>query len=154
LLDPIRYPADQIASLYRDRWTAELHLRDIKTTLQMDVLRGQSPDVVRKEIYMHLLAYNLIRVLMWQAAATHHHSLHRLSFAGSVQHLKAVAPYLWLFAGSSKTQQLYQLLLFWIAHDTLPYRPNRIEPRARKRRPKEYSLLTKPRSEMRKALIS
>lgn len=154
LLDPIRYPAERIAALYRDRWTAELRLRDIKTTLQMDVLRGQSPDVVRKEIYMHLLAYNLIRVLMWQAAVTHRQSLHRLSFVGSVQRLNALLPYLWLFAGSRKAQTLYQLLLSWIAHDRLPLRPNRVEPRARKRRPKEYSLLTKPRSEMRKALIS
>ena len=154
LLDPIFYPAEKIADLYRDRWMVELRLRDIKITLQMDVLRGKSPDIVRKEIYMHLLVYNLIRALMWQAAMEHHQPLHRLSFAGAVQHLNAVAPYLWLLSGTKRAKVLYQLLLAWIAHDILPNRPNRIEPRARKRRPKQYSLLNKPRSKMRKALIS
>ena len=61
LLDPIEDPADEIRALYRDRWTVELNLRSLKTHLGMDVLRGQSPDVIRKEIAMHLLAYNLIR---------------------------------------------------------------------------------------------
>lgn len=67
---------------------------------------------------------------------------------------EAVTPYLWLFAGSSKARQLYRLLLAWIAHDRLLFRPHRIEPRARKRRPKEYALLNKARSEMRKVLIA
>ncbi len=71
LLDPKAYPFEQIAGLYRDRWIVELRLRDIKTTLGMDILRGKSADIVRKEIYMHLLVYNLIRVLMWQASKTH-----------------------------------------------------------------------------------
>jgi len=129
LLDPLRYPAEEIALLYRDRWTVELRLRDIKITLQMDVLRGKSPDIVRKEIYMHLLVYNLIRALMWQAAREHNRPLHRLSFAGAVQHLNAVAPYLWLLAGTQRAKLLCQLLLAWIAYDTLPNRPHRIEPR-------------------------
>ena len=154
LLDPLVYPVEEIAHLYRDRWIVELRLRDIKITLQMDVLRGKSPDIVRKEIYMHLLVYNLIRALMWQAAREHNQPLHRLSFAGAIQRLNAVAPYLWLLAGSKRAQVLYRLLLTWIAHDILPNRPNRIEPRVRKRRPKQYGLLNKPRSEMRKALIS
>ena len=64
LLDPVRYPAEAILALYGDRWTVELRLRDIKITLGMDVLRGKSPSMVRKEMYMHLLAYNLIRQLM------------------------------------------------------------------------------------------
>jgi len=154
LLDPVAYPAAQIARLYGDRWTVELRLRDIKTTLQMDILRGHSPDVVRKEIYMHLLAYNLIRALMVEAAETHQRPLHRLSFAGTLQYLQAVLPYLWLFAGSFRAKQLYQLLLNWIAYDILPHRPGRLEPRAKKRRPKPYPLMNQPRSEMRKALIS
>jgi hypothetical protein len=153
LLDSNAYPLEQIASLYRDRWTAELRLRDIKISLGMDVLRGKSYDVVCKEIYMHLLAYNLIRVLMWQAAQEHGRLLHRLSFAGSVQRFDVVAPYLYLFCGTAKAVMLYKLLLKWIAGDILPYRPNRIEPRAVKRRPKEYALLNKPRQEMREALL-
>ena len=73
LLDPVAFPAEEIVALYGDRWTIELRLRDIKTTLGMDVLRGKSPGVVRKEIYMHLVAYNLVRVLMWQAGSRHCH---------------------------------------------------------------------------------
>jgi hypothetical protein len=153
LLDPVAYPATQIAALYRDRWLVELRLRDLKITLGMDVLRGQCPDIVRKEIYMHLLAYNLIRTLMGQAATAHGRDLHRLSFAGTVDRLQALLPYLWLFQGTSQSSRLYQLLLHWIAHDPLPYRPDRIEPRAVKRRPKEYALLNRPRAEMRQALI-
>jgi hypothetical protein len=153
LLDPVVYPLEEIAALYGDRWTVELRLRDIKTTMQMDVLRGKSPDVVRKEILMHLLAYNLIRVLMWQAAEKHGRSLHRLSFAGTVQHLNALAPYLWLYAGTDRSDVLYALLLEWMARDELPYRPGRIDPRAVKRRPKEYDRLNKPRHELREALL-
>jgi hypothetical protein len=154
LLDPVAYPAAQIAALYRDRWTVELRLREIKITLGMDVLRGQSPDIVRKEIYMHLLAYNLLRTLMWQAAVTRGRDLHRLSFAGTVDRLNALLPYLWLYQGTPHALRLYQLLLHWIAHDPLPHRPNRIEPRAKKRRPKPYPWMQQPRHEMRQALAS
>ncbi len=152
-LDPKRYPLETIARLYADRWTVELRLRDLKTTLGMDVLRGQSPDVVCKEIYMHVVAYNLIRALMWQAAEAHHRPLHRLSFAGTMRRFEVMAPYLYLFSGTAKAVQLYQLLLKWIAVDMLPYRPGRIEPRAVKRRPKEYDRLNKPRQQLRQALL-
>jgi hypothetical protein len=153
LLDPVVYPLEEIAALYGDRWTVELRLRDIKTTMQMDALRGKSADVVRKEIFMHLLAYNLIRALMWQAAQKHGRPLHRLSFAGTVEHLKALAPYLWLFAGTDQSDVLYALLLEWIARDKLPHRPGRVEPRAVKRRPKEYDRLNKPRHVVRQTLL-
>jgi hypothetical protein len=153
LLDPRAYPAEAIAALYRDRWLIELRFRDIKTTMAMEVLRGKTADIVRKEIYMHLLAYNLIRCLMWQAAAEHGRPLHRLSFAGTVDRLNALKPYLPLYEGSDRGQRLYALLLRWIAHDLVPHRPDRLEPRAVKRRPKQYGLLNRPRSEMRKALL-
>jgi hypothetical protein len=153
LLDSAAYPSQEIAALYGDRWMVELRLRDIKTTMQMGVLRGKSADVVRKEILMHLLAYNLIRALMWQAAQTHGRPLHRLSFAGTVEHLNALAPYLWVYAGTDRFDALQALLLEWIARDKLPLRPGRIEPRAVKRRPKEYDLLNKPRHELRRALL-
>jgi hypothetical protein len=154
LLDPKHYPRDQIAALYRDRWTVELRIREVKTTLRMDVLRGQSPDIVRKEIYMHFLAYDLIRALMWQAAQTHGRPLHRLSFAGTLERFHVLAPYLCLFAGTPQAVILYQLLLAWIARDLLPHRPNRLEPRALKRRLKPYHLLNRPRIEMRRALMT
>jgi len=154
LLDPAAYPAERIAALYRDRWLIELRFRDIKTTLGMDVLRGKSADVVRKEIFMHLMAYNLIRALMWQAAARHGCALHRMSFAGTVDRLNSVMPYLWLYEGSGKARRLYELLLQWIARNLLPDRPNRLEPRVVKRRPKGYPRLTRPRQEMRRLLLS
>jgi hypothetical protein len=153
LVDTKAYPLEAIADLYADRWTVELRLRDIKTTMGMDILSGKSPDVVCKEIYMYFLAYNLIRALMWQAAEEYDRPLHRLSFAGTMQRFHAAAPYLWLFSGTPKGRRLYQLLLSWIARDILPCRPNRVEPRAVKRRPKEYPLLNRPRNEMRKALL-
>jgi hypothetical protein len=154
LLDPVAYPSGRIAALYRDRWLIELRFRDIKITLGMDVLRGKTPDIVRKEIHMHLLAYNLIRCLMWQAAQAHGRPLHRLSFAGTVDRLNALVPYFWLYQGSVHSRRLSELLLQWIAHDPNPDRPNRVEPRALKRRPKQYDLLNHPRHEMRKALLS
>ncbi len=152
LLDPKAFPLEKIASLYRDRWTVELRIREVKSTLQMEVLRGQSEDIVRKEIYMHFLAYNLIRALMWQAAQEHEQPLHRLSFAGTLQHVHALAPYLRLYAGTPQASRLHELLLSWIARDRVPLRPNRAEPRVLKRRLKPYDLLTRPRAEMKKAL--
>jgi hypothetical protein len=153
LLDPVQYPLEQIAPLYGDRWTAELRVRDVKTTLRMDILRGKSPDVVRKEIVMHFLAYNLIRALMWQAAQKHGQLLHRLSFAGAMQRFEVAAPYLTLFAGSPQAACIYELLLSGIARDHATHRPHRIEPRAVKRRPKPYKLLNQPRNQMREALL-
>lgn len=153
LLDPKTYGTPEIMALYRDRWLIEMRFRDIKTTMGMDVLRGKSANVVRKEIHMHLLAYNLIRSLMWQAASQHGKPLHRLSLAGAVDRLNAISPYLCVYEATTHAQRLYHLLLKWIANDTLPNRPNRIEPRAVKRRPKEYDLLNRPRHEMRKALL-
>jgi hypothetical protein len=88
---------------------------------------------------------------MWQAAEEYDHPLHRLGFAGTMQRFHAAAPYLRLFAGTPKGRRLYRLLLSWIARDILPCRPNRVSPRAVKRRPKEYPLLNRPRNEMRKA---
>jgi hypothetical protein len=153
LLDPVAYPLEQIANLYGDRWTVELRLRDLKTTLRMDVLRCKSPDVVRKEILMHFLAYDLIRALMWQAAQEHGRPLHRLSFAGTMQRFQGIAPFLCLFRGRAHAVTMYRLLLSWIASDVVPNRPHRIEPRAIKRRPKPYDLLNRPRQTMRKALL-
>jgi hypothetical protein len=153
LLDPKLYPREQIAALYGDRWTAELRIRDVKTTLRMEVLRGKSPDVVRKEIYLHFVVYDLIRALMWQAASECDRPLHCLSFAGTMQRFDAIAPYLYLFAGTVKGVRLYRLLLSWIACDPLPHRPGRIEPRVLKRRPKPYKLLNRPRNQMRQALL-
>jgi len=102
---------------------------------------------------MHLLAYNLIRGMMWRAAEVYGQSLHRLSFAGTPWRLDAMAPYLWLFVGTPRAAQLHRLLLSWIARDRLPCRPNHVKPRAVNRRPKPHKLLSHPRNEMREALL-
>jgi len=153
LVDPVAYPMGELVALYGDRWTVELRLRDLKATLKMDVLRSKTVDVIHKEILMHLLAYNLIRALLWQASLAHGRPLHRLSFAGAVQRLHVMVPYLWLFAGTPRATHLYTMLLEWIARDMLPCRPGRIEPRAVKRRPKPYDRLNRPRHELRAALL-
>ncbi|MBM4028836.1 MAG: transposase [Planctomycetes bacterium] len=111
LLDPKAFPLETIAALYRDRWTVELRIHEVKTTLGMEILRGESEDIVRKDIYMRFLAYDLIRALMWQAAQAHEQPLHRLSFAGTLQRFQAVAPYLGLLAGTPEAAGLYQRLL-------------------------------------------
>lgn len=146
LLDPVETPADAIRTLYRDRWTAELNLRSLKINLGMDVLRGKSVDVVCKEIMMHLVAYNLIRLLMWHAARKHGCDLHRLSFTGALHRLLAALP-LMLIGHNDRDQcaALLEHLLKCIARDKLPFRPNRFEPRRVKRRPKQYSRLQIPR---------
>lgn len=147
ILDPAEASADELLALYRDRWTVELNLRSLKTTMDMDVLRGRGADVVRKEIVAHLLLYNLIRLLMWEAAHAAHKDPQRLSFAGTLHRLHAVACALLLRgAPGSGSAQVLRHLLAWIAGDDLPHRPDRFEPRRVKRRPKNYSRLTKPRA--------
>jgi hypothetical protein len=146
LLDPVETPADALRALYRDRWRAELNLRDIKAQLGMDVLRGQSPDVVVKEIVMHLVVYNLIRLLMWHAAREHDRDLHRLSFTGTLHRWRDLFPLILRSRTRAEQARLFAQLLGWIAADQIPARPNRLEPRRKKRRPKAYGLLVKPRA--------
>jgi hypothetical protein len=146
LLDTEAYPDAAIAELYRRRWAVELCFRDIKTTLGLDVLRCQTPELIEKEIWMQVLAYNLVRALMLEAAWTHGVDIQRLSFKGTVDTLRQWSP---LFAPAMFVfKRARQELLRVIAADQVPDRPNRVEPRARKRRPKSYQLLTKPRHQM------
>ena len=145
LLDATLYPAQTLADLYRQRWSIELFLRHIKTTMGMDVLRCKTPALVHKEFTMHLIAYNLVRALMLEAATRHNKDLCRLSLAGAVAAVRQWAP---SFMGlRSPTKRRTQLDAFFrcLANDTVPHRPNRVEPRARKRRPKNYQLLNQPR---------
>ena len=146
LLDPQTYPADAFADLYRRRWMAELYLRDIKITLGMDVLHCKTPAMVHRELLIYQTAYNLVRGLMVQAATTAGLPTYRISFKGSVATVRQWAP---VFAASAprqrKRNRLFRTLLSILARDPIPNRPNRNEPRARKRRPKNYQLLNKPR---------
>jgi len=146
LLDEKQYSDAALAALYRRRWAVELCFRDIKTTLGLDVLRCLSPALVEKEVWLHALAYNLVRALMLEAACTHQVDLARVSFKGTVDTLRQWAP---LFAaGAGTTRIARRELLRTIAADQVPDRPNRSEPRAVKRRPKSYHLLTRPRHAM------
>jgi hypothetical protein len=149
LLDPKAYPAEALAELYFQRWGVELHFREIKILLGLDVLRCLSPAMVRKEIAMHRIAYNLVRLLMQRAAQTHHVALARISFKGTLDSLHHFADVIHALDGRPRRQeQLLDQLLLTIASDLLPVRPGRSEPRAKKRRPKNYHLLTKPRHQM------
>jgi hypothetical protein len=150
LLDHELYPLEDLAELYFQRWNVELHFREIKTLLGMDVLRCLSPKMIEKELAMHRIAYNLVRALMQQASLRYHVALPRLSFKGTLDALDHFAQTIHAATGKPRKQAtLLQELLRTIAADLLPDRPNRSEPRAKKRRAKNYHLLTKPRKQMR-----
>lgn len=144
LLDPVAFPTQAFADLYRRRWQAELFLRDIKTTLGMDVLRCKSPDMVHKELTLYMIAYNLVRLTMLEASAQEDVLVESVSFKGTLATLRQWAP-LFLAASRHRRKSLWPRLLATLARDPVPRRPNRFEPRARKRRPKNYQLLNKPR---------
>jgi hypothetical protein len=149
LLDPIAFPAQALGELYFQRWSVELHFREIKTLLRLDILRCLSPQMVHKELLLHMIAYNLIRCLMQQAAICHHVDLSRISFKGTLDTLHHFADVIRAAAAKPRQRaQLYSEMLLLIALDQLPIRPLRSEPRAKKRRPKNYQLLTKPRKLM------
>lgn len=149
LLDPKAFPAQALGELYFQRWSVELHFREIKTLLGLDVLRCLSPQMVHKELLLHLIAYNLIRCLMQQAAISHQLDLSRISFKGTLDTLRHFADVIRAANAKPKQQaQLYHEMLRLIALDQLPIRPQRSEPRAKKRRPNNYQLLTKPRKLM------
>lgn len=147
LTDHKQYPAAAFAELYRRRWLVELFLRDIKTTMGMDILRCKTPEMIEKELTMHLIAYNLVRLTMLQAARMSKLKIERISFKTT---LTALCQWAQTIQAAPKEQRLrlYQKMLQAIARDPLPNRPNRIEPRVRKRRPKNYQLMNKPRHEM------
>jgi Transposase DDE domain len=135
LLDPVRYPAVEIAELYAQRWQIETNFRHLKQTLRMDVLRCQTVDGVQKELAMYALVYNLVRQVMLTAAERQSVPVDRLSFIDAVR---------WLAAAVHGVTELKLRLV--------PKRPGRMEPRVVKRRPKTYGLLNQPREVLRKRL--
>lgn len=146
LLDTVLYPAEDIAALYCQRWEIELRLRDLKTTLGMELLRTKTPEMARKELAMFVIGYNALRLLMVQASQREGVDMWRLSFKGTLQ---VVAAWDRSFAAVSHRpearRKLYRDLLAQIAQRANLHRPGRQEPRARKRRPKPYPLLMEPR---------
>jgi hypothetical protein len=146
LCDAEQHPLEELARVYHARWQAEVDLRSIKITMQMDVLRCKTPDMVRKEIWMHLLAYNLIRTVMAEAAERANIRPREVSFKGALQTLTAYRAIVEQ-ATPDALPPLYDSLLTAIASHEVGNRPHRYEPRAIKRRPKEHDLLTIPRHE-------
>jgi len=143
LLDAQVYTPQNLAMAFRSRWHAERDLRSIKHVMQMDVLRCKSPAMVRKEIWMHLLAYNLIRKLMAQAAALVGICPRDISFKGTLQTLVAFDAAGW--PCPERSQKLYAAVLRAVATHRVNDRPDRVEPRAVKRRPKRQPYLNEPR---------
>ena len=145
LLDGEKYPAAELIALYGRRWRLELCLRDVKTTLGLEQLRCQSPAMVRKELLAGLIAHNLMRCVMAEAAQVHAAELDRLSFKGTVDAVRQFSAALAQARTRKMRCALWQDLLATLARDRVPLRPNRTEPRAVKRRPKPYPLLNQPR---------
>ena len=135
LLDAEHYPAAQIARLYGLRWQIEVDLRDLKTTLGLDVLKGHKGETVLKEVQIYVLVYNLVRLVTVKAARRQQVTPHRISFSDALRWLQPAKP----------VQPLRELV-------TNLVRFNRIEPRCRKRREKQYKRMIRPRRELRKLL--
>ena len=145
LLDPKLYPAEDLVALYARRWRLELCLRDLKTTMGMEVLRCKTPDMAEKELLAYLVAHNLIRCVMAEAVARHPVDLERVSFQGSVDALRQYSAAIAQARNRKMRRQLWEDLLCNLVRDLVRKRPHRTEPRAVKRRPKPYPLLNQPR---------
>ena len=149
LHDAVQYPAAELAEIYFKRWDVELFFRDIKTTMKMDILRCLTPEMIRKEILMHFIAYNCVRRLMYEAAEEADLEVRVVSFKGSLQALRNWEPHL-NQAKISKSERFRLISDLYDAMTNSPIRqrPGRSEPRCLKRRPKNYQRLTAPRHEM------
>lgn len=149
LLDPETYPLEELAQLYRLRWQIELCFRHVKITLQMENLRCKTPEMVIKELLMHLISYNLTRHLMLSVAQAYHLCTQRISFKGTLDTFRHWSCALLTVANRPKKKNNFiAQMLYSIARDLIPHRPNRVEPRAVKARSKHYPDLSRPRKLM------
>jgi hypothetical protein len=156
LLDPEQTTKEELAELYRARWNNELDLRSLKSTMQMGELRCTTPEAVRKEVWAHILAYNLIRTVMAQAAARHEIRPRSISFKGAMQTLEAFQPLLALrpVRDAAGRRDLYHEVLDAIATHRVADRPDRFEPRLKKRRKDYCGWFTKPRAELKRTMAN
>ena len=135
---------EKLAELYMKRWDVELFFRDIKVSLGMDILKSQKPRQVQKEILMYAIIYNVIRGLMYSAAKSKNISAKKVSFKGVLDQLKNWS---WMFIkGGNKYLKLRHDFYNKIVDHLLIFRPERVEPRCRKKRPKNYILMNLPRN--------
>ena len=151
LTDPVAYPKQDIAALYGYRWNAELDIRDIKQTLGLDHARCKTPEMVERELWVTLLAYNLIRKVIATAAATHDKQPRQIGFTLACQ--TVLSSWMLLASGACRdVRRLTHDALARIAANEVANRPGRIEPRVLKRRRHRYPLMTRPRNQLRKEL--
>ena len=153
LLDAELYPKEALAELYHMRWSIEIDLRHLKTTMRMEHLSSKTPDMARKEFYVHLLAYNLVRTIMFQSATEHDVKPLELSFQATIQHHSNFSHEL-ASADTQERKRLYNVLLYLVSKERLSTRPGRVEPRMKKRRPKKYKWLQQPRKKLKKQLAA
>jgi hypothetical protein len=135
LLDPAAYPAEELLQLRLRRWDVETNIGHLKTTMGLDVLRCKSEEGVRKELAVFCLVYNLVRAVMLEASHRQNVPVSRISFADALKWMRHARP----------GERMPELIV-------VPYRPNRVEPRCKKRRPKEYDLMSRPRHVLRNRL--
>jgi hypothetical protein len=152
LVDAASNSKDEVLSLYHQRWQVELDIRSIKTTLHMETLRCLTPFMVEKELWTHLLGYNLVRKVAAQAALEHGVCPRSISFSAALQVVRAGWSKL-TEASAADRERLGRRQLRSLRKEKVGHRPGRCEPRAIKRRPKSQKLLRKPRAEARAALL-
>lgn len=152
LTDAGSFSRKDVAGLFRQRWQAELDLRSLKSVMQMDVLRCQTPEMVRKELWAHLLAYNLLRSVMCAAAEESDLEVRELSFKGTLQLLNSLAPHLLLSSGEALACHC-RTLFEAVRQHRVGNRPDRFEPRKRKRAAKPYPAMKLPRAQERKQCL-
>lgn len=153
LTDPKAYPKEEIAELYHSRWNVELDIRCIKHPLSLDHLRCKTPHMVQRELWVTLLAYNLIRRVMAMAAEDHEKQPRQLSFTGACQVVLSCW-ILWATGVVSDPAVMRAAMLERIASEEVGHRPGRVEPRVLKRRRHRYPLMQRPREELREELRS
>ena len=152
LLDAEKYPRSEIVSLYQERWHVELDFRAIKSLMKMDVLRCKTPEMVRKEIHVHLLVYNLIRALMARAALQVKNQPREISFKAAQETLQEFHVLL-LQAETILLSRLTEYMILIAGEHIVGNRPGRTEPRAVKRRPKPYKRLQHSRAQARRLKV-
>jgi len=153
LLDDKLYTKESLAELYYMRWNVEIDLRYLKTTMQMEHISCKTPEMVRKSFYVHLLAYNLVRMLMYQSSEDHDVSPLELSFSSSIVHLLNFGSLL-AQADIYERQRLYKELLYVISKERILIRKGRVEPRLMKKRPKNYGWLKQHRKQLKEQLVA
>lgn len=143
-LNSKKYHKKELSIIYERRWDVEINLKNIKATMNMDFLTCKTPEMVRKEIGVHFLAYNFIRIIIAESCSKHDALPWKISFKGTVQLMHAFMPH-FANVAQKKNKEIYAELMRLIVTNKVGNRPGRIEPRAVKRRPKAFPSLSKPR---------